>query len=151
MKRMSLLISMTIAVAGGLAGSARAHQRDHLCVGDGRGCYADLQAAVNAARDGATISIGRGTFKGGVTIDKRVELIGAGARATTISGGGPVLTIGRFGAASEPTVSIAGVTITGGRTRSARCRSRTSMTAACSRSGAGSRSRRRPTSATARP
>ena len=118
MKRMSAVVSMTFVAAGLAAGAARAHQRDHLCVGDGRGCYAGLQAAVDAAGDGARISIGRGTFKGGVTIGKSLALIGAGAHATTIGGGGPVLTIGRFGAASEPTVSIAGATITGGRTRS---------------------------------
>ena len=35
-----------------------------------------------------------------------------------IRGGGPVLTIGAYGAAAEPTVSISGVTITGGVARS---------------------------------
>src|SRR5207247_8863983 len=45
-------------------------------------------------------------------------LVGAGSDRTTISGGGPVLTIGTFGAASEPTVTIDGVAITGGVTRS---------------------------------
>src|SRR5262249_29825643 len=45
-------------------------------------------------------------------------LAGAGAGKTVISGGGPVMTIGTFGASSEPTVSISGVTITGGVTRS---------------------------------
>src|SRR5262249_46901437 len=43
---------------------------------------------------------------------------GAGAGRTIISGGGPVITIGKIFAASEPTVSIDGVTITGGVTRS---------------------------------
>ena len=33
-----------------------------------------------------------------------------------IRGGGPVVTVGTVGAASEPTVTIAGVKITGGRT-----------------------------------
>jgi hypothetical protein len=45
-------------------------------------------------------------------------VVGAGLASTTIRGGGPVLTIGTFGASSEPTVSIHGVTITGGVTRS---------------------------------
>src|SRR5262249_34585775 len=39
---------------------------------------------------------------------------GAGAGVTIISGGGPVLTVGHDSASPEPTVSIAGVTITGG-------------------------------------
>ena len=38
-----------------------------------------------------------------------VKLVGAGAGQTVISGGGPVLTIGTFGALTEPTVSIDGV------------------------------------------
>lgn len=88
------------------------------CVGGRPGCYATLQAALNAASDGDTITILPGTYGGGVTIDRSVSLVGAGARETTISGGGPVLTIGRFGAGTEPTVSIEGVTITGGVTRS---------------------------------
>src|SRR4029077_9648620 len=45
-------------------------------------------------------------------------LAGAGARQTTISGGGPVVTVGTFQAAHEPTVVIQGVRITGGVTRS---------------------------------
>jgi len=88
-----------------------------LCVG-GPGCYPTLQAAVAAANDGDTIRVNAGTFAGGVTIAKSVKLVGAGASATVIAGGGPVLTIGVFHAASEPTVSISGVTITGGVTTS---------------------------------
>jgi hypothetical protein len=45
-----------------------------------------------------------------------VGLAGAGAQRTTIRGGGPVLTIGTIFAQTEPTVSISGVTITGGAT-----------------------------------
>src|SRR5439155_3346966 len=75
-------------------------------------------AAVDAAHDGDTIAFAPGTHAGGVTIDVIVDLVGAGAGATTIEGGGPVLTIGvgqQFPPA-EPTVSIRGVTITGGVT-----------------------------------
>jgi hypothetical protein len=43
-----------------------------------------------------------------------IKLVGAGAGATFISGGGPVITIGVVNAPSEPTVSIAAVTITRG-------------------------------------
>ena len=86
----------------------------NLCVGDGSGCYATIQAALDAAHDGDTIRVGRGTFAGGITITKSVRIVGAGARATIIKGGGSVVTIGEFGADAEPTVTITGVTITGG-------------------------------------
>jgi len=83
------------------------------------GCaYTQLAPALAAAHDGDTIKIGAGTYDGGVTVDVSVKLVGAGATSTIISGGGPVVTIGEFGASSEPTVSIDGVTITDGVTRS---------------------------------
>jgi hypothetical protein len=85
-----------------------------LCVGGRPSCYSTLQAAVDAAHDGDTIVVGPGTYAGGVTVDVSVAIRGSGARSTIIKGGGPVLTIGVAQAATEPTVSIAGVTITGG-------------------------------------
>jgi hypothetical protein len=85
-----------------------------LCVGSAPGCYSTIQAAVNAAHDGDTITIAPGTYAGGVTIDVSVSVVGAGASKTIIKGGGPVLTIGAEQADTEPTVSISGVTITGG-------------------------------------
>ena len=48
--------------------------------------------------------IGAGTFAGGITIDKSVSLVGMSAGATTIEGGGPVITIGD--GTANPTVSI---------------------------------------------
>jgi hypothetical protein len=79
------------------------------------GCpFTQLAPALAAAHSGDTIRIGPGTYAGGVTIDVSVKLAGAGPGATVISGGGPVLTIGVAGAASEPTVTIDGVTVTGG-------------------------------------
>jgi hypothetical protein len=86
-----------------------------LCVG-GPHCYATIQAAVNAAESGATIRIGPGSFAGGITIDRSVNLVGVAASATRISGGGPVLTIGS--AAAAPTVTLSNLTITGGETSS---------------------------------
>jgi hypothetical protein len=86
-----------------------------LCVGT-PGCFQTIQAALVAAEDGDVIRVGPGTFAGGITIDRSVRLIGAGARATTIEGGGPVITIGELWATSQPTVSIRAVTITGGST-----------------------------------
>jgi hypothetical protein len=79
-------------------------------------CFSTVQAAVNAADDGDTITIGPGTFSGGITIDKGVDFIGASARATIIKGGGPVITIGTLFAPAQPTVSISRVTVTGGLT-----------------------------------
>ena len=89
-----------------------------LCVGGPQpGCHATIQAAVDAAQDGDTISVGPGTFTGGITIDKDIALVGVAAAATIIRGGGPVLTIGAHLGADPPAVSIAGVTITGGVSR----------------------------------
>lgn len=121
-KRRLLTAAALAAAAGGLVvttGPANAKEAAHtmsVCV---RGhCYPTIQAAVNAARNGDTITIGPGIFAGGVTITKSVQLQGAGAAATVIRGGGHVLTIGAFKAPAEPTVSISGVTVTGGLARS---------------------------------
>ena len=82
-----------------------------------RGCpYTQLGPALAAAHRGDTITIGPGTYAGGLTIDVSVKLVGAGSGATIISGGGPVPTIGVADAPSEPTVTIEGVTVTGGVT-----------------------------------
>jgi hypothetical protein len=83
------------------------------------GCpYTQIAPAVAGANDGDTIKVGPGTYAGGVTIDISAKLVGAGPGKTTIRGGPSVLTIGSFGASSEPTVAIEGVTITGGVARS---------------------------------
>lgn len=83
------------------------------------GCpYAQIAPAVAAAKDGDTIKVGPGTYRGGITIDFSIQLAGAGAGSTVIRGGGHVLTIGAFGASSEPVVAVSGVTITGGIARS---------------------------------
>ncbi len=83
------------------------------------GCaFTQIAPALAAANNGDTISIGAGTYNGGLTVDKSLKLVGAGSGRTTISGGGPVVTIGSHATTSEPTVTIDGVTITGGITRS---------------------------------
>lgn len=114
-RRLVIVGLVAAAIATAPAGSSEA--ANTLCVG-GQGCYATLQAAVDAAQNGDTIHLNAGTFAGGVTIPKSVGLVGAGAQQTTIRGGGPVLTIGTTNAPTEPTVSIEGVTITGGDTTS---------------------------------
>lgn len=85
-----------------------------VCVGQQSGCFAQIQPAVDAAHDGDTITIARGTYAGGVTIAKSIHLQGAGAMQTVIAGGGPVLTIGRETDPTGLNVSIDGVTVTGG-------------------------------------
>jgi hypothetical protein len=83
------------------------------------GCqYSQIGLAVAAAGNGDTIKVGPGTYQGGITIGVSVKLVGAGAGSTVIRGGDHVLTVGALGASSEPTVSISGVTITGGLARS---------------------------------
>jgi hypothetical protein len=107
---LALLTSLVV-----LAPAAARADANRLCVG-GEHCYATIQAAVNAAQNGDTIRIGRGVFAGGITIDRSVDLIGAGAAATWISGGGPVVTIGS--ASATPTVTLSDLTVTGGETSS---------------------------------
>lgn len=70
-----------------------------------------------AAHPGDTVRIGAGSYRGGFTIDKNLTIVGAGAEATIIRGGNSVLTVGRYGATTEPTVSISDVEITGGLAR----------------------------------
>jgi hypothetical protein len=83
------------------------------------GCqFSQIAPAVAAASSGDTIRVGPGTYSGGIGIGISVRLAGAGPRATIIRGGGSVLTIGTYGASSEPVVSISGVTLTGGVARS---------------------------------
>jgi hypothetical protein len=115
MKRRFVLGLVTIAAA--VVGSGQASAAT-LTVCPSGCAFTQIAPALAAAHNGDTIAIAAGRYDGGLTIDKSVKLAGAGSAQTIISGGGPVLTIGTFGASSEPTVSIDGVTITGGVTRS---------------------------------
>lgn len=111
MKTLLLLVALGGAALGLTAPPASA---DTLCVGAKPACFAALQDAVEAAQDGDTIELAAGTFGGGLTVDVSVDIVGAGAGATVIAGGGPVITIGELFGTSTPTVSIGRVTITGG-------------------------------------
>jgi hypothetical protein len=74
------------------------------------GCqYATIPAALAVAHHGDTIAVGPGTYSGGFTIHASINLVGAGRRFTTISGGGSVVTIAR-----GTSVTISKVTITEG-------------------------------------
>jgi hypothetical protein len=111
---MSRLVVVTAATASLLLAGAGTASAKAPCVGPDPGCRSTIQAALDAASDGDVIKIAPGRYRGGVTVAKSVTLAGAGAGATTIAGGGPVVTIGEFLADHPPTVSISGVTITGG-------------------------------------
>jgi hypothetical protein len=123
-RRMTHLARTCIALAGAIAmggsGMGLATQpalADTLCVARATpGCFSAVQAAIDAGHNGDTITIGPGTFAGGITIDKSVDLVGAGSHATIIKGGGPVITIGTLFGPTRPTVSINRLTVTGGLT-----------------------------------
>src|SRR4029077_10085712 len=68
-----------------------------------------------AASNGDTVRLPAGTFPGGVTVTRSITLSGAGQGETILRGGAPVLTAGEFGDPTPPTVTIRGLTITGGR------------------------------------
>jgi hypothetical protein len=107
-----LLVGAALAALGLAATSAPAQSATTLCVGGNLGCYGTIQEALAAANDGNTIDVAPGTYVGPITITKGIQLVGAGASMTIINGGGPVITIGD--GKSRPTVSVTGVTVTGG-------------------------------------
>jgi Right handed beta helix region len=102
-----------LLTAGCLSGAANGASSG-VCVGTGAGCVRTIQAGLDAAQDGDAITVEAGTFEGGVRIEKSVKLIGAGAAATVVEGGGPVVTVGSRTGQRSLTVSIAGLRITGG-------------------------------------
>src|SRR6516165_1359240 len=95
------LTALSLLGAGSVAAS------NTLCVAPGApGCFATIQSAIDAAANGDAIQVAAGTYAGGITIAKSVDLRGAGSSATIISGGGPVVTIGDRTGATSPAVSI---------------------------------------------
>jgi hypothetical protein len=108
---LAVLAAASLPARGGVAGGGRT-----LCVG-GPGCFPTIQLALDAARDGDTVRIGRGTFSGGVTIAKSITVEGAGAGKTIIKGGGPVVTIGELHTVKKVEVTVRALTITGGLNR----------------------------------
>ena len=63
------------------------------------------------------IRIGAGTYHGPVTINKTLDLIGAGPASTIVRGGrgGPVVRVGPYNLSTGSTVSVTNLTVTGGR------------------------------------
>jgi hypothetical protein len=117
LRKFGICFSLIAALALiGFAGSASARAAMAVTVCPSGCAFNQVATAVAAAKDGDTIVIAPGKYNGGFTIDVSLKLVGGGAGKTIIGGGGPVLTIGVAGAASEPTVSIEGVTVTGGVT-----------------------------------
>ncbi len=112
----TVLLGSAVA-ASLLSGAGRASAKTlDVCAS---GCpYTQIGPAIAAATSGDTIEVGRGTYAGGFVINVSVKLVGQGPDSTIIRGGGSVITIGTFGTSSEPTVSIKGVTVTGGVARS---------------------------------
>ena len=71
------------------------------------GCaFSELAPALEAAKNGDTVSLADGTYMGGVIIEASITLRGAGVSRTSIEGGGPVVQVGLFGAATSPVVTI---------------------------------------------
>jgi hypothetical protein len=114
-RRLAVTVCALLALASVSAGEASAATIT-VCPS---GCaFSQIAPAIAAASRGDTIQVAAGTYRGGFSIDKTLSLVGAGAAATIIQGGGPVITIGRFLASTEPTVTISGVTVRGGSTGS---------------------------------
>ncbi len=113
----ALFAATALALVGALAPAASASPTT-VCVGHGPGCHSSIQAGVNAAHPGDTVLLGPGTFAGSVEIDKSIRLSGAGAGATRIAGGGPVLTLGAPDSASEPAIHIDHLSVMRGKTSS---------------------------------
>jgi hypothetical protein len=111
------VLAVTGALVLGPAVSAQASGGSG-CVRVAGGCYPTVQAAVDAAHDGDTVRIPAGRFAGGVTVNKSINLVGAGASRTHLVGGDHVLTIGEWMAPTEPTVRISGLMLRGGRAHS---------------------------------
>src|SRR5262245_9691130 len=91
---MRRLVLISTLAASCIAATPPLAEGRTLCVGTRAACAATIQSALAAADDGDVINVAAGRYRGPLTITKSVTLAGAGAAATTIDGGGPVVTVG---------------------------------------------------------
>ena len=112
-RRIAVAALLLVGVGATSASAATLRVCPHGCA------YSQVADAVGAAHDGDSVSVAAGNYRGGFVITRSVVVDGAGAGRTVISGGGPVITVGTLDGASEPTVTIREVTITGGVTHAA--------------------------------
>lgn len=78
------------------------------------GCtFASIQAAINAAPVGATISVGPGTYRERLQISRDVQVIGAGPDLTIVQGDGTASVVRINNGVTRSTV-LEGMTIAGG-------------------------------------
>lgn len=102
-----LVVGLLFAVAP--TGQAQAAT---ICVNPGGtdGCFASIQAAINAAGTGDTITVAAGSYNENVVIDEQVTLTGAGRDVTTVTAGNTIKPVFRVTADG---VTISGFTLTG--------------------------------------
>lgn len=112
----NLALAIVIAAVTWCSTAAAQARQIRVC---SQGCaYQQPADGLAAARDGDTVLLGPGVYAGGFAVGKNITMIGAGARQTTITGGGPVITIGKADAKTEPVVTLRALAITGGHTHS---------------------------------
>ena len=96
-----LMLCVAVVLSTVLVGSAVIPVRAAtLTVGPGG--YATIQAAVNDAAPGDTISVAAGTYNEQITINKSVSIIGAGSDQTIITGGNPAVLLSATGTVTQP-------------------------------------------------
>jgi hypothetical protein len=96
------------AVFGSVGSAAGGGKPYTVCA---KGCqYTAIQPAVDAAADGATITVGPGVYAGGVTIEKDLTLVGANAKRTVIAGNASTNVV----EAVSGDITLRGLTIAGG-------------------------------------
>ena len=86
----SMLLLATVVTAAS-ANEFTVMPDDPQCENKGAGPYCDIQSALDAAPEGATVRLAAGVYdlwQDGITIERPVTLVGAGADATVLDGGG---------------------------------------------------------------